>query len=79
LCRFFQGLFKSRHILLLCNNFSKVFLMRFSALLSALILAGVMSVGASISPAAATVSNSDAKEAVPTIYPCPPTMCYKAF
>ncbi len=48
--------------------------MRLSALLSSLVLVGVMSVGASIAPAA--VSNSDAKVATPTIYPCPPTMCY---
>jgi hypothetical protein len=50
--------------------------MRLSALLSSLVLVGVMSFGVSISPAASTVRNSDAKVATPTIYPCPPTMCY---
>ena len=74
MCSFFQELSKSRSILLSCNNFSKVFLMRLSALLSSLVLLGVMSIGASVAPAAATVSNSG-KVATPTVYPCPWSGC----
>jgi hypothetical protein len=68
---------KFRSISPSCNNLSKVFLMRFTVLLSSLLLAGVVSVGASVSPATTVVSSSSTTSvATPALVPaCPPKLC----
>jgi hypothetical protein len=72
----YNALRKLRSISLSCNNFSKVFLMRFTVLLSSLVLVGAMSAGVSGAPAATAVSGVHGSVATPALVPaCPPKLC----